>query len=109
LCLKPSVLRVPSVHHLSNFHFDRFVNELKCKAPTLLAVLTAAARPCRSKKREPDPFVIAMAAAVLLKQRNKDLCMVQTIIGCLLYSGHAAKRVCLQGLLIWVLYLSIRW
>ena len=97
------------MHHLSNFNFDRFVNELKCKAPTLLAVLTAAAQPCRSKKREPDPFVIAMAVAVLLKQRNKDLCMVQTIIGCLLYSGHAAKRVCLQGLLIWVLYLSIRW
>lgn len=77
MCLKPSVLRVPLVHHLSNFHFDRFVNELKCKSLTLLAVLTAAAQPCRSKKREPDPFVIAMAAAVLLKQRNKDLCMVQ--------------------------------
>ena len=91
--MKSSLLRVPSVHHLNNFRFDKFVNELKCKASTLLAVLTAAAQPCRSKTWEPDPFVIAMAAAVLLKQCNKHLCMVQAIIGCLLYCGHAAKRV----------------
>lgn len=96
LCLilpELSVLRVPSVHHLSSFRLDSFVNELRQKAPTLLAVLTAAAQPCRSTGRECDPHVIAMAAAILLKQRNQDLCMLQTIVGCLLHVGHAAKKV----------------
>ena len=91
----PSVLRVPSVHHLNIFHFNVFVNELHQRAPTLLAVLAAAARPQRPKKQEPDAYVIAMAAAVLLKQRNKHLCMLHTIVGCLLHSGHASKRVSL--------------
>ena len=64
-----------SVYHLNNFHFNSFVNELHQRAPTLLAVLTAAARPERPKKRELDSHVIVMAAAVLLKQRNKHLRM----------------------------------
>lgn len=88
-----SVLRVLSARHLSNFRFDAIVAELKRKAPMLFRILTAAAQPSRSKKHKPSPHVIAMAAAVLLKQRNKHLCMLQTIVGCHLHSGHAAKRV----------------
>ena len=63
------------------------------KAPTLLSILTAAAGSHSSRTQQPDTNVILMAAAILLKQRNKHMCLLQTVIGCVLYSGHASKRV----------------
>ena len=91
---EPSVLRIQSIDHLKAFHWDSIVGELKRKAPTLLAALTAAAQPCRrAKQQDLNTHAIAMAAAVLLKQRNPHLCLPQTIVGALLHSGHTAKKV----------------
>ena len=92
-----SVLRIPSIRHLRDFSLSDVVNELKAKAPTLMSVLNAAAG-CTPQQHQ---SVIAMAAAVLLKQRNKHVCLLQSVIGCILYSGHSAKKVQLTYNHIW--------
>ena len=92
---KPSVLRVLSLKHLKDFNIKAVLDELKRKAPTLLAILTAVVcQPQKSQNCESDFHVIAMAAAILLKQHNKHMCMMQTIVGCILHAGHASKMVC---------------
>lgn len=67
------------------------LRELKKRAPTLLSILQAAAQPTR--KCDPSITVICMAAAVLLKQRNQQMCLLQSIVAVVLYAGHAAKKV----------------
>ena len=101
---RPSVLRVRSVDVLKYFSWKGVIRELKRKAPTFLAILQAAAqsnRPriaARGGKRskhihQARENVVGMAAAVLLKERNQHMCKLQTIVGILLYAGHASKKV----------------
>ena len=102
---KQSILRVCSTKQLLTFRWSKVLSELKSRTPTLLSILNAAAEPaykCRKQTASP-PCAVGMAAAILLKQHNKHLCLLQTIISILLYAGHAAKRV---RLLLDVVYLS---
>lgn len=99
LCSKKSqksILRRGSVDDVKNFKWKRLCRELRQRAPTLYHALKAACdRPgkrratCISSKR-----VLPMAAAVLLRGRNQFLCMPQTIISTILYTGHCSKMVC---------------
>ena len=77
---------------LTEFQSNIFLRELKQRTPTLLSILQAAARPTK-KSSEPNPIVICMAAAVLLKQRNQQMCLLQSIVAIILYAGHAAKKL----------------
>jgi len=86
---KPSILRVKL---LTAFHFSTLLRELKQRAPTFLSILKAAATPTK-RLSEPSPIVICMAAAMLLKQRNQQMCLLQAIVAIILYAGHAAKKV----------------
>lgn len=93
LCEKrnPSILREKSKEALTTFQPKTLLRELKRRAPTLLSILQAAARPAR--KPDSNPIVVCMATAVLLKQRSQQMCLLQSIIAMILYAGHAAKRV----------------
>lgn len=63
----PSVLRVTSLKKLSSFKWEDVNTELQQKAPTLFAILKAAAQPTRSRQAAPLTSMIAMAAGILLK------------------------------------------
>ena len=47
-----------------------------------------------------------MAAAVLLKQRSQQMCLLQSIVAIILYAGHAAKKVGTYNLsaCVWICY-----
>lgn len=114
LCqLKPrsSVLRVKSADELKSFSWKGVIQELRLTAPTFLAILQAAAQSFRpraprapkvvqKKKGRPSKHlqrardsVVGMAAAVLLKERNQQMCKPQAIVSTILYAAHAAKKV----------------
>lgn len=95
LCEKrrPSLLRKCTKEKLTSFTWTSFHRELQDRAPTLLSILKCAARPRRSRS-DPSLPGIGLAAAVLLKQRNKELNLVQSIVAVMLYAGHSAKKVC---------------
>ena len=75
------------------------LDDMKARAPVLLSILSAAAsRRLSGITKAPPPGNTAMAAAVLLKSRSNNICKSQTLIGALLYAGHASKRVCISTL-----------
>ena len=87
---KPSILRTGGTCVFRDFYWSSLLNELNSKAPTLLAVLKAASG-CGSSQKSLIPLEVA--ACILLYSRSKHLCHVQTIVGGMLYAGHAAKKV----------------
>ena len=76
------------------------MQDLKSRAPVLTAVLEATAK--SSMNVLPPAPMICMAVAILLKARSQRMCRLQILISCLLYAGHASKRVSCMCLL-WVL------
>ena len=75
-------------------NWDSLLNELSGRAPTLLAILNAAAeksRPTRIKCG--SSLEVTMAAAILLKKRNRQMGLLQTVVAAILHAGHSAKRV----------------
>ena len=64
--------------------------ELSDQAPMLTAILRAA---CGHKNWNTSNAYIVMAAAVLLKCRSKHACLLQSLIGIMLYTSHASKSV----------------
>lgn len=89
---KPSLLRMGSASGFSNFSWSLLLQELNSKAPTLLAIFNAASG-CDHAAPTKSTIPVGMAASVLLYSRSKHLCCVQTMIGGILYAGHAAKKV----------------
>ena len=97
LCLLkpvPSVLRVSSLKRITDFKWEDLITELRTRAPTLLAILQAAAQPMGSKKSSLPASIVGMAAGILLKSRNQNMCALQSVVSTLLYAGHASKKVC---------------
>ena len=73
----PSLFHKVPVTETSDFQWDRFLDELRSKAPTLLQVLstiTSHNDHCNEHKcgRAHNPG-ICMAAAIVLKERNRHL------------------------------------
>jgi len=89
----PSALRITSLKKLSSFKWEDVNIELQQKAPTLFAILKAAAQPTRSRQATPLTSMIAIAAGILLKSRNKHMCLLQSIVATVLYAGHASTKV----------------
>ena len=88
---KPSILCTGSTSSYRDFNWPLLLNELNSKAPTLLTILKAASGcDCACQKSLIPPEV---AASILLYSRSKHLCRVQTFVGGILYTGHAAKKV----------------
>lgn len=92
-----SVLRSSSICGLKEMQWTSVLDEMKVRAPVLLSILTEAATGgSGSSIRTPAPSIIGMAAAVLLKARSRNMCKLQAMIGALLYTGHASKKVQLK-------------
>ena len=79
---------------LLTFRWDSLLNELSIRAPTLLAILNAAAdKPRRTRRKCGSSIEAAMAAAILVKKRNRQMGLLQTNVASILHHGHAAKKV----------------
>lgn len=81
----------------SSFQWKMFVEELSHKAPTFLKILSSIVT--SNDKRKQAAVIgshnpgLSMAAAILLKERNREMCGLQSIISLLLYSSHVDKQV----------------
>ena len=78
---------------LLTFRWDSLLNELSSRAPTLLAVLNAAEKPRPMIRMCGSSIEATMAAAILLKKRNRQIGFLQTVVASILHHGHAAKKV----------------
>ena len=94
-----SMLRSKTVRDIVSFKFGDFVNkELKEHASLLYQFLfTVACSKANSRNTVKTPekkiVVMAMAAGILVKARNKDMCMVQVVTSLLLHSGGLSEMV----------------
>lgn len=86
-----SLFKFTSIHQLKKFDINLLSSELAKRAPTLFTLLKSAST--RSAKHKPCLNMVTMATAVLLKAHSQKMCTLQTLVGTILYSGHASKRV----------------
>ncbi len=101
LCQKqadtPSKFKSSPVDQLHKFSWKELIHELTLKAPKLLKILTTivARNDHRNKHKIGSAHYpgICMAAAVLLKERNREMCGVQSLVSLLMYSCHCEKQV----------------
>ena len=76
---------------LKEFEWDALIGELSTHAPVLLGVLQAATK-TRSPRTNTNA-VIGICAAIIFKQRNSKMSLVQKIISLVLYAGHTSIQV----------------
>lgn len=97
LCRKGTRFRNIPVDKIATFRWEDFKEEMDSKSPLLLKILTTAAT--RVDHRYPHasntakyPGIIT-AAAVLLKQRNREMCAIPSVVSLMMYAGHCEKQV----------------
>ena len=99
LCRKTTVspFRTIPVDHLADFQWKDMVNDLQLKAPLLFTVLHSIVS--RNDHRNAVKVGaahypgICSAAAMLLKERSREMCGLQSLISLLMYSCRAEKQV----------------
>lgn len=94
LCRKKgenTIFRLSSMSALKKLKVTDFTKELRRRAPILYTVVKRACTRSRAKIKKSN--VATIAAALLLKGRNKTMCSPQAIISILLYAGHCSKMV----------------
>ena len=84
---QPSILRSIGKEALVKFSWARVSDEFKTKAPLFYRVLLAG-----TGKSEDSPAVTS-AAAIVLKERDKAMSLVQYVTGLLLKMGKISKQV----------------
>ena len=93
-----SLFRKTSVTTMSTFQWSKLVDELSMNAPTLLhflsTIVTHSDHRNKLKVASAHDLGLCMSVAVLLKERNREMCGVQSIISTLLYQSHVEKQVC---------------
>ena len=96
-----SMLRKRTPDAMKSFSWGDLTKELEEVSPIFYTILkecvqkkkrTTSKKP-RTSYAVDNSSVIGMCAAILLRHRNKNMCLVQRIVSALLYSGHAPKQV----------------
>ena len=81
----------------AEFQWNDFIEDVSQKAPTLYHILSSivAHSDHRNKKKMQSAHHpgLCMAVAILLKERNREICGVQSILSLILYSSHVDKQV----------------
>ena len=100
-----SVFRASSAEHLHVFSWDQVSEELKCRAPTLHALLSMCVnvkrrvRPSKNSGSVPcshkpsNSTVLGVCASILLRHRNQCMNTLQRLVSLVLHRGHAGKQV----------------
>lgn len=92
-----SPFRKMSLNEVVDFKWSLLLHDLETRAPLLLKVLSSIA--VRNDHRNKSKFGdlhhpgICMAAAVILKERNREMCGLQQMISSLMYGSHCEKKV----------------
>lgn len=93
----PSRFRKVCVPQMVDFRWSTFAEDLAMKAPTLDHILSSVIShsDARNKSKVDTAHIPGkcMMAAVLLKERNREMCGLQSVISLLLYYSHAEKPV----------------
>lgn len=87
----PSVFWKIPVSQLGVFDWKSCMDELLSKAPSLLQILTkitSHSDHCNKNMNSAHFPSICMAAAVILKERNKNMCGVQSLLSLLLFASR---------------------
>ena len=97
-CKEPlSLFRHMPVKEIDQFQWEPLMTELQCKAPLLLKLLSAVVvredTRCQVKPPTVHYPAIVTATAILLKERNREMSGVQSIVSCLMYACHSEKQV----------------
>lgn len=90
-----SILRGRSVEHLKSFSWETLEEEIKTKAPTLYGLLCACVR-VKRKTGQNSPSstsVLGVCAAILLRNYNQNMNLLQRIVALILHSGRSSKQV----------------
>lgn len=93
----PSPFRSIPVDKLAEFKWENMVTELQSKAPLLYKILHSLTS--RSDHRNMVKVGaahfpgICFAAAILLKERNREMCGLQSMVSLLMYACHCEKQV----------------
>ena len=97
LCSKNpvSLFRSMTLEQAESFSWTQAVDELKTKAPTLYHILdlavTHSSRRNKQKKGERQFPGLCMSVAILLKERNRMMCGIQSYVSSALFSSHIQK------------------
>ncbi len=76
------------VNWLASFKWKDMIADLQLKAPFLFTLLHSIV-----SRNDHRNVVICSAAAILLKERNREMCGLQSLVSLLIYSCHAEKQV----------------
>lgn len=94
---EPSVFRKTAPEKLPEFKWKTYVDEMGSKAPTLLRLLmhlvSHSDRRNDAKQGDHHYPAVCMSAAVILKERNREMVGLPTYISLLLFSSHTHKQV----------------
>ena len=95
-----SVLRNPTAESLINFTWEKLLSELDTCAPTFMHILRGIVqvkrrerKPVKRSYRPSEKAVLGVCAAIMLKNRNVHMNLLQCIVSLILYNGHASKQV----------------
>lgn len=92
--------RIP-IDSFETFCWGDYYNELDQKAPLLSRIVTGIVKhnDHRNKNKKGTHHIpgVCMAIAILLKERNREMCGIQSLLSLILFQSHAQKRVCIQS------------
>jgi len=93
----PSLFAKVPVSEVQEFQWDKFIQELKEKAPLFLQILSSITsrndHRIKLKSSRAHHPGICMAAAVVLKERSQKMTGVQSLISLILFASHVDKQV----------------
>lgn len=92
-----SLFRKLPVTDMANIKWEDFILELDSKAPNLLHALLTIVSPRDDKNSTKVGSAhfpgLCTAVALLLKERNREMCGIQSLVSTLMYSCHCEKQV----------------
>ena len=95
-----SQFRSIPVTKLADFTFVGLLEELEARAPTFTDLLTTIVTHrdhINKVKVGPAHYPgICTAAAILLKERNREMCGLQSLVSTMMYLCHCEKQVCIN-------------
>lgn len=93
----PSPFRKVAAGKLPEFSWGIFITELQTKAPVLFRVMTSLVsrndHRNQQKKGAAHYPGICMAVAIMLKERNREICGIQRMISPILFTSRVQKQV----------------
>ena len=103
---EPTSFRKAPLKEFQEFTWSKYIGEMEAKSPLLLELLKLIVGRSDSRndrKRGSFHFPgICTAVAVLLKERNREMVGLQTLLSLVLFTSHIQKQVCYCILYIYI-------